>query len=86
MNKKSIPLFIGVTFSVVVILLFNKFMIVDECHDQGGTFNYELGHCLLKSGDVYEISLSHYLTAFYFIIGIGLAFAISWLVKKFMNL
>jgi hypothetical protein len=85
MNKNSIPLFIGVITSLVVILLINKFTVVDDCLDNGGSFDYQTGQCLLVNGDIHVASFTHYLIAFYFIMAISIAFVVSKLVKRLFN-
>lgn len=82
MNKNSIPLFIGVITSLVVILLINKFTVVDDCLDNGGSFDYQTGQCLLANGEIHVANFTNYLVALYFIVGISIAFIVSRLIKK----
>jgi len=86
MNKNSIPLFIGVITSLVIILLINKFTVVDDCLDNGGSFDYQTGQCLLASGELHVANFTNYLVALYFVIGITIAFIVSKLIKKFFKI
>lgn len=86
MNKNSIPLFIGVITSLVVILLINKFTVIDDCLDNGGSFDYQTGQCLLANGEVHVANFTNYLVALYFVIGISMAFIVSKLIKKLFKI
>ena len=85
MNKNSISLYIGVVTSIIVILLINKFTIVDDCLDQGGSFDYKIGQCVLANGEVHISHFTNYLVAMYFILAIAIAFGVSRLIKKFLT-
>ena len=85
MNKKTISLFVSVIISIIVILVINDFTIVDDCLDNGGTFNYETGQCLLANNEIYVASYARYLIGFYFVFGISLAFGVSRLLKKLLK-
>ncbi|WP_448555697.1 hypothetical protein [Thalassotalea montiporae] len=85
MNKNTIPHFIGVIASVVVIALLVNFTIVDDCLDKGGAFSYETGKCLLANQEIYVASYHTYLVALYFFIGVTVAFYVSKLVRKILR-
>jgi len=84
MNKNSIPLFIGVIISIIVVLIINNFTVVDDCLDHGGHFDYKAGQCVLATGEVHVASFTNYLVAIYFIIAIAIAFTVSRLIKRFL--
>jgi len=81
MNKQNISLFIGVATSVFVILVLNKFLVVDDCLDRGGSFDYQLGQCVLSNGEIHITSYANYVISLYFIFAIAVAFSVSRLVK-----
>ncbi|TPH16090.1 hypothetical protein [Litorilituus lipolyticus] len=85
MNKHSIPLFIGVVISIIVVLLINNFTVVDDCLDHGGSFDYKAGQCVLETGEIHVASFTNYLIAIYFIIAIAVAFTVSRLIKRFLT-
>ncbi|SET40714.1 hypothetical protein [Thalassotalea agarivorans] len=85
MNKNTLPLFVGAIVAIIVILVLNDFTIVDRCLEQGGSFDYEQGHCLLANGEIYVWDKTPYLVAFNFIVAIVLAFITSRLLKRFIT-
>lgn len=86
MKKNSIPLFIGVIVSFVTIWLVNDFLLVDQCLDNGGSFNYSKGECLLESGDVKVSGLGKYLFALYFFMGMIIAVSVSFSIRKIFKI
>ncbi|NMP31996.1 hypothetical protein HII17_10495 [Thalassotalea sp. M1531] len=86
MNKQSIPLFVGVISSIIIILLINDFTVVDDCLNHSGSFNYKTGQCELANGEIHKASFTNYLVAMYFVVGIALAFVISKIVRKLFKL
>ena len=78
MNKNSIPLFIGVMCSFVVIWLVNDYFLVDKCLDHGGSFDYKKAECLLKNGDVKPSELSSSFIALYFFMGFLISLVVSF--------
>ncbi|REL27248.1 hypothetical protein DXX93_12180 [Thalassotalea euphylliae] len=85
MNKNTIPHFIGVIASVIVIAFLVNLTIVDDCLDNGGAFSYETGQCVLANQEIYVASYHTYLVALYFFIGVTVAFCISKLVRKIIG-
>jgi hypothetical protein len=86
MKKNSIPLFIGVIFSFIAIWFVNDFLLVDKCLDNGGSFNYSKGECLLESGDVKVSDLGRYLIAIYFFMGLLIALFVSFFIRKIFKI
>jgi hypothetical protein len=86
MKINSIPLYIGVIFSFIAIWLVNDFLLVDKCIENGGSFNYRKGECLLESGEVKPSEIGTYLIAIYFFMGLLIALAVSFLLRKTFNI
>lgn len=86
MKKNSIPLFIGVIVSFIAIWLVNDFLLVDQCLDNGGSFNYSKGECLLESGDVEVSELGEYSFALYFFMGMIIAVSVSFFIRKIFKI
>ncbi|MBA6348038.1 MULTISPECIES: hypothetical protein [unclassified Colwellia] len=82
MKKNSIPQFIGVIISFVAIWLVNDFFLVDQCLDNGGSFNYSKGECVLVNGEIQASDLGKYLIAIYFFMGLLIALSVSMLIQK----
>ncbi|WP_114325759.1 hypothetical protein [Candidatus Colwellia aromaticivorans] len=85
MNKNSIPLFIGVIFSLVAIWLVNDYLLVDQCLDNGGSFDYSKAECLLENGDVKSSELGAYFMAIYFFMGVLISLFFSFSIRKIFN-
>jgi hypothetical protein len=86
MKINSIPLFIGVTFSFIAIWLVNDYFFVDQCLDNGGSFDYPKGECLLTNGDVITPEIGKYLIAVYFFMGILISLFVSFSIRKIFNI
>jgi len=86
MNKNSIPMFIGVIFSFFAIWLVNDYLLVEHCLDNGGSFNYSKGECLLENGNVIASALGKYLIAIYFFMGISIALTVSFSIRKIFKI
>ncbi|MBU2924098.1 hypothetical protein Q4530_05350 [Colwellia sp. 1_MG-2023] len=86
MSKYSIPQFIGVIISFLIIWLINDVILVDGCTEQGGVFSYKTGKCLLANNEVYTADFTNYLMALYFFIGIVVAVTTSRLIKKIFKI
>jgi hypothetical protein len=86
MKKNSIPLFIGVIVSFIVIWLINDYFLVDKCLDNGGSFDYSTAECLLENGDVKVSELGKYFMAVYFFIGLLVSLFVSFSVRKLFNI
>ena len=86
MKINSIPLFVGVIFSFIVIWLVNDFLLVDQCLENGGSYNYSKGECLLENGDVKVSELGKSLFAIYFVMGILIALSVSFSIRKIFKI
>jgi hypothetical protein len=82
MNRNSIPTLVGVFSSLFVIWLLHGFLVVDDCVEQGGTFDYAISKCVLEDGLVYESSIATLVIVLYFIIGFFVSFFVSTLIRK----
>jgi hypothetical protein len=86
MKKNSIPLFIGVLVSFIAIWLVNDYLLVDQCLDNGGSFNYSKGLCLLANGEIKTSALGKYLIAIYFFMGILISLFVSFSIRKIFKI
>jgi hypothetical protein len=86
MKKNSVPQFIGVIISFIAIWLVNDFLLVDKCLDNGGSFNYSAGECLLENGNVQASPLGKYLIAIYFFMGLLIALSVSLCIRKIFKI
>jgi hypothetical protein len=86
MKKNSIPLFIGVIVSFIAIWFVNDVLLVEQCLDTGGSFNYNKGECLLQNGDVKVSALGNYLIAIYFFMGILISLFVSFSIRKIFKI
>ncbi|MDX2368707.1 MAG: hypothetical protein QNK36_09940 [Colwellia sp.] len=86
MNKNSIPLFIGVIFSLIAIWLVNDYLLVDQCLDKGGSFDYSKAECLLENGEVKASELGTYIMAVYFFMGLVISLFVSFSIRKIFNI
>ncbi|NQY87724.1 MAG: hypothetical protein HRT51_08240 [Colwellia sp.] len=86
MKKNSIPLFVGVTFSLIAIWFVNDFLLVEQCLDNGGSFDYRKAECLLENGDIKVSDLGKYFMAIYFFMGILISLVVSFSVRKIFNI
>lgn len=85
MNRTLLPTLIGVFSSLVVIGLLHNYLMVDDCLDQGGTFDYATAKCLLDSGQVLDPKLENLALVLYFIVGFSVSFIVAKLIKKFIK-
>ncbi|MFT6901094.1 MAG: hypothetical protein ACJAXS_001282 [Colwellia sp.] len=86
MKKNSMPLFIGVLVSFMAIWLVNDYLLVDQCIDNGGSFNYSKGFCLLANGEIKTSGLGKYLIAIYFFMGIFISLFVSFSIRKIFKI
>jgi len=82
MNRNSIPTLLGVFISLFAIWALHIFLVVDDCADQGGSFNNDIGKCILENGQYYESSVATIAIVLYFVVGFAVAFAVSTLIRK----
>lgn len=86
MKKNSIPLYIGVICSLIAIWFVNDYLLVAQCVDDGGSFEYSKAECLLQNGEVKVSKLSKYVIAVYFLMGILISLFISFSVRKIFKI
>jgi len=79
-------MFIGVMMSFIAIWLVNDSLLVEQCLDKGGSFNYRKGACLLENGNMQFSTLSDYLIAIYFFMGISIALTVSFTIRKIFKI
>ncbi|PHR84689.1 MAG: hypothetical protein COA59_04780 [Colwellia sp.] len=86
MKINFIPLFIGVIFSLIAIWLVNDYLLVNQCLDNGGSFDYSKAECLLKNGEVKTSELGSYIMAVYFFMGLFISLFVSFSIRKIFNI
>jgi len=86
MNSTSIPTFIGVFTSLLTIWLLHSFLVVDNCLENGGSFQYKSGKCLLENGQVYDGNFSTILLVVYFFVGFVVSLLVAWLIRKLFKI
>jgi hypothetical protein len=82
MNRTLFPTLIGVFSSLFAIWSLHTFLMVDDCLDQGGSFDYATAKCLLENGQVYESNLATTALVLYFVVGFGVSFIVSSVIRK----
>ena len=82
MKKNSIPLFIGVIVSFIAIWFVNDLLLVEQCLENNGSFNYNKGECLLENGEVKVSELGNFLIEIYFFMGMLISLSVSFLIRK----
>jgi len=85
MNRNSIPTFVGVFVSLLVIGLLHRFIVVDDCLDHGGVFNYENNTCLLTNGQLQEFSLVSMLILLYAVVGFVVSYLVATTIRKYLK-
>ncbi len=86
MNRNSIPTLIGVFTSLLAIWVLHKFLVVDDCLDHGGSFQYNSGKCLLENGQVYDSNLATMAILLYFAVGFIVSILVSSLIRKLFKI
>jgi hypothetical protein len=81
MNRTLIPTLAGVFSSLLCIWLLHSFLIVDDCLDNGGSFDYKTSQCLLENGQIYENTFTSIALIVYVVVG----FVVSLTVAKFLR-
>jgi hypothetical protein len=56
-------------------------LIVDDCLDNGGSFDYKTSQCLLENGQLYENTFTSIALIVYVVVG----FVVSLTVAKFLR-
>lgn len=82
MKIKSLPLFIGVITSLIIIGILNKLIIENDCVQHGGMMEYKSGKCLLEDGSVFQSSLTEIMLVIYFVIALVVSLWVSKLLRK----
>lgn len=86
MKRSALPTLIGVFTSLLAIWFIHSFLIIDDCLDNSGAYDYATGTCLLESGQLHESSLASFAIALYFIVGFAVSFTVSHLIRKCFNI
>jgi len=86
MNRTSIPTLIGVFISLLVIWALHTYIVIDDCLDNAGSFQYDTGKCLLENGEIFESMLGDMAIVLYFFVGFIVSLVVSSLIRKFFNI
>ncbi|MCJ8294403.1 MAG: hypothetical protein MJK15_08345 [Colwellia sp.] len=86
MNRTLIPTLVGVFTSLFAIWALHTFLIVDECLDNAGSFDYATAKCLLESGQIYDSELATIAVVLYFVVGFIVSFLVSTCIRKVFNI
>ncbi len=86
MYRNLLPPFIGVFTSLIVLWQLHKLMLVDNCLDYGGFYQYDTGKCLIENNNVLELNLTAPLLVFYFIVGLIVSLVVATLVCKSLKI
>ncbi len=85
MNRTLLPTICGVFVSLLLIWTIHTYVLVDSCLDNGGTYDYPKGQCILVTGDVYQHDLANIMVLVYVIVGFGISFIVSNLLRKLLK-
>jgi hypothetical protein len=86
MERTLFPTLIGVFTSLLAIWSLHTFLVVDDCLDQGGSFDYATAKCLLENGQVYDSNIATVVLVLYFIVGFSVSFIVSSVIRKFFKI
>ena len=86
MKRTLFPTLIGVFTSLLAIWSLHTFLMVDDCLDQSGSFDYSTGKCLLENGQVYASSIETMALVLYFVVGFGVSFIVSTGIRKLFKM
>ena len=86
MNRNSIPTLVGVLVSLFVIWILHEVLIVKDCLENEGSFQYNSGKCLLESGQIYQSNLETMALFLYFFVGFIVSLLVSRLIKKIFKI
>ena len=81
MNRTLIPTLAGVFSSLLCIWLLHSFFIVDDCLDNGGSFDHKTSQCLLVNGQLYENTFSSIALIVYVVVGFVVSLTVAKLVR-----
>ncbi len=81
MNRTLIPTLAGVFSSLLCIWLLHSFLIVDDCLDNGGSFDYKTSQCLLENGQLYENTFSSIALIVYVVVGFVASLTVAKLLR-----
>lgn len=85
MNRTALPTLIGVLSSLIAIWFIHSFLIIEDCTDNTGTYDYQSAQCLMTDGSLYESPHTSYALAIYFIVGFAVSFIVSHFIRKWFN-
>lgn len=85
MNKSVIAKFMGVFCSLLVIWLMNEMLLINPCLEQGGTFIFEKGQCVLADGSLFTTGFEVPLVFAYVVVGLSVSYFVSHIIQKIVN-
>lgn len=86
MKRTLLPTLIGVFTSLFAIWALHTFLIVDDCLDNSGSYDYATAKCLLENGQVYDSQFTTIAIVLYFVVGFIVSFIVSNLIRKVFNI
>jgi hypothetical protein len=86
MERTLFPTLIGVFTSLLAIWSLHTFLVVDDCLEQGGSFDYATAKCLLENGQVYDSNIATVVLVLYFVVGFSVSFIVSSVIRKFFKI
>ena len=86
MNRTLLPTLIGVFSSLLAIWALHSFLVVDDCLDHGGSFQYDTGKCVLENGEVYTAYSTSMLLVLFFVVGFIVSLLVASIVRKAFNI
>lgn len=82
MQHSSIPSLVGVAVSLVVVWFLHGFLMIDNCLDSGGTFDYSTNQCMASDGAIITKALNNSLIVLYCIVIMVLSLLVAKATRK----
>ena len=86
MNRTLLPTLIGVFTSLLVIWQLHSYIIVDDCLEHSGSFDYNTGKCLLENGHIYDANLDSIALVLYFVVGFVVSLIVAAGIRKLFKI
>tara|TARA_B100000809_G_C14868947_1_gene434820 strand:- start:338 stop:601 length:264 start_codon:yes stop_codon:yes gene_type:complete len=86
MYRNLFPPFIGVFSSFIALWQLHKFILVDNCLDHGGSYQYATAECLIENSNFLAFNLTVPLVIFYFFVGLIISLVVAFLVSKLFKI
>ena len=86
MKHTSIPTLVGAFISLLIIWALHTLLIVDDCVEQGGDFQYNYGTCQLENGQLYQSDLVIMALILYCIIALSVSLLVSKIIRNIFKI